>query len=72
MLHIGLQIKDKEELEKIEKLLVENGLLSFNDFDKNKSGLYFMSVNPIDIKTLDDFPNDELIDECIHRGIEIY
>lgn len=70
MLHIALQVKDKEELNKLEALLKEElNINSFIDFDREKSGLYMMSIKPIETKTLDDFSDEDLREECMDRGI---
>ncbi|MCD6433037.1 MAG: hypothetical protein J7L21_03255 [Sulfurimonas sp.] len=42
MLHIGLQVKDKKEFDKVKALLKEHiGILPPSEFDKEKSGIYF-------------------------------
>ena len=71
MLHIGMQVRDKEELDKVETLLREHiGILPPMEFDNEKSGIYFMSVNPIDhSKTIDDFSDEEIENEYFDRGL---
>jgi len=75
MLHIGLQVKDRDELEKMEKLLKDNlGIKSFMEFEKEKSGMYLMSVEPIktEIKEISDFTDEELKEECEDRNFNIF
>ena len=73
MLHIGLQVKDKEELDKVEALLKEYiGILPPLEFDKEKSGIYFMSINPIETKTINDFSDEEIKNEYDDRDLFVY
>ena len=61
MLHIGMQVKDKEELDKVESLLKHHiGILPPMEFDKDKSGIYFMSLYPIETKVIDDFSDEQI------------
>ena len=69
MLHIGLQVKDKEELNILENIIENIGIKGFKDFDIKESGLYFMSVNPIETKTIDDFSDEVIEQEYFDRGL---
>ena len=44
MIHIGLQVQNKEQLKLLEKKCQEIGILSFVDFEKNKAGIYYMNM----------------------------
>ena len=70
MLHIGLQVKDKEELDKLQDLMEsELGILPPMEFDRKKSGIYFISTNPIETKIIDDFSDEEIEQEYFDRGL---
>ena len=69
MLHIALQVNNKEQLDELKNLMNTIGISDFENFDKTKPGLYLMSVNPIITKTLDDFSDSEIKEAFLERGL---
>ena len=69
MLHIALQVDNKEQLDKLKNLMNTIGISDFENFDKTKPGLYMMSVNPIITKTIDDFSDSEIKEAFFERGL---
>ena len=67
-IHIGMQINFPiEELEEHLKLLEIKPFINFN---KNKSGLYLMSINQLSgIKYISDFTDEEIKNEYERREL---
>lgn len=67
MIHVGLQINFP--LERLEEALKAVKVETFIDFDKEKSGIYIMSVKPLSTENIHEVHDSELIEECKKRGI---
>ena len=72
MLHVAMQLEDKEELHAAIKLLNENlGVLPFEDFDRERSGFYIMSTDMLTIKDIEDYSDEEIQKEFERRDLEL-
>jgi len=74
MLHIALQVENKDELDRLYKIIKEQaGILHPIDFDRDKSGVYIVSTEAITLsteeKTIDDFSDEEIENEYFDRGL---
>jgi hypothetical protein len=65
MIHYALQIENIEEFKVALKKL---GIKDAIDFEKDKPGLYAMSVEPFEIKEVYDFTDEEIKEEARDRG----
>lgn len=67
MTYVGIQLKDRSEIEKLEKALSEIGINGIISYKPNESGIYGMGNKQKYLVELSDFTAEELREELNGR-----